>query len=189
MKHDNVTGHTPFLFAFFCIVGLLAPCGCRERRLSEAEAIAAFKKYVMSPIPTSVTDIRTDQPKDFGGYRYTFRFSIKRDDVVLLTNSGPFVRVWNVKYQNGDLWWQWSRDGLLGTGPITAMACYDHTQEPAWFRPGQWADPEAYAFRKEGDIVNTETFEKHSTGPTHMQILLYNEKEAEAYFVVTYWEK
>ena len=189
MKNDNVTRRTSFLFALFCLAGIPALCGCRERRLSEAEAITAFKKYVMSPIPTSVTDIRADQPKDFGGYRYTFRFSIKRDDVALLTNSGPFVRVWNIKYKNGRLSWQWNCDGILGTGPISGMPCYDHTREPGWFKPGLWNNPEVYAFWKEGDLVNVEIFEKDSRGPTEIRILLYNEEEAEAYFVVTFWEK
>jgi len=189
MKHDNVTRRRPFVFAFFCMVGLLAPYGCRARRMSEAEASAAFKKYVLSPIPVSVTHIRGDQPKDFGGYRYTFRFNINRDDLTLLTNSGPFVRVWNVKYKDGSLDWQWNRDGPLGTGPTSGMPCYDHTREPSWFRPGQWPNPEAYAFWKEGDLVNIETFGKHSSGPTNIQILLYNENEGEAYFVVYYSEK
>jgi len=190
MKHDNVTGRALFLFAFFCMAGFLVPCGCRkEQRMSEPEAIAAFKKYVLSPIPASVTDIRADQPKKFGGYSYTFRFKLNRDDLTLITSSVPFVRVWNVKYKNGHLSWQWNRDGLFGTGPGSGIQCYGaHTREPDWFRPGGWPDPEAHAFWKEGNFVNVEAIDKHS-GPTNIKVLLYNEKAAESYFYVYYSEK
>lgn len=189
MRHDSVRRCTSFVFVVFCMVVILGLCGCRERRMSEEEATAAFKNYVFNPIPASVANIRADQPKNFGGYRYTFRFNINRDDLTLLTNSGPFVRVWNVTYENRSLSWQWDRDGLFGTGKYNSgIPCYDHTREPSWFRPGQWANPEAYAFWKEGNFVNVETFGKHSSGPTKIKVLLYNEKEAEAYFVVTYFK-
>lgn len=188
LRDDNMARRTSFFFVFVSMAGLLALCGCRTRRMSEEEATAAFKNYVFNPVPASVANIRADQPKDFGGYRYTFRFNINRDDLALLTASCPFVRVWNIEYKSGSLRWQWSREGLLGTGPITGIPCYDHTREPRWFEPGQWADPEAYAFLKVGDWVNVETFGKRSSGPTNIKILLYNEKEREAYFVVTYYE-
>jgi hypothetical protein len=189
MNNYNVTRRTLFLFALFCMAGLLALSGCRARRLSKAETVTAFKKYVMSPIPMSVTNIKADQPKNFGGYRYTFRFNINRDDVGLLINSRPFVKVWNVKYKNGDLSWQWNCDGPLGTGPVSSMPCYDHTREPGWFKPGLRNNPEVYAFWKKGDLVNVQVFEKESRGPTEIRVLLYNGEEAEAYFVVYYSEK
>ena len=73
-----------------------------------------FRQYVLNPIPKSVKNIRADQPKNFGGYRYTFRFNINRGDLALLTDSRPFVRIWNVKYQEGDIWWTWDQDGPFG---------------------------------------------------------------------------
>ncbi len=191
MKHDNVSRPTPFVFVFCCMGGLLALCGCRARRMSEAEATAAFKKYVLSPIPASVTNIRADQPKKFRGYRYTFRFNINREDLVLIINSGPFVKVWHTKYENGALRWKWDRGtGLLGLSKYSSeIPCYDHTVEPPWFKLGQWDEPEAYAFRKKGYLLNIETIEKESSGPMNIKVLLYNENDAEAYFIVTYWEK
>jgi len=190
MKHGNAKGRKSCLLAFICAVGLLAPYGCRARRMSKTEASAAFKKYVLSPVPESVTNIRADQPKDFGGYRYTFRFKVDRDDLVLLTNSGPFAQVWNVDYENGRLSWHWDRNGPFGISKYrSGMPCYDHTREPVWFRPGLWGEPEAYAFWKEGDLVNTEIFSKDPDGPTTVKVLIYNEKEAEAYFIVYYSEK
>jgi hypothetical protein len=157
--------------------------------MSGTEASAAFRQYVLSPIPKSVTNIRADQPKNIMGYRYTFRFNMNRDDLALITDSRPFVRVWHVKYERRYLWWSWDQDGPLGMITYKGSAiCYDHTHEPAWFRPGLWDNPEAYVFEKVGDLLNAEAF-KSSNGPTDMRVLLYNEKEAEAYFVVTYWEK
>jgi len=150
-----------------------------------------FKKYILSPIPASVTDIRADQPSKIIGYRFTFRFKINREDLALIINSRPFMRVLNVEYKNGYISWQWNRDGPFGTGPTLDIPCYDHTREPRWFRPGRWDNPEAYAFRKVGDRVNIETYDKDSRGPrgpTNIQVLLYNEEEAEAYFVVMYYE-
>ena len=149
-----------------------------------------FRRYVLSPIPDSVTNIRADQPGQFDGYRYTFRFNIGRKDLALLIHSGPFVRVWNVKYRDGSLDWYWDRDGPFGTGRYgSGIICYKiSARKPRWFKPGLWDEPEAYAFWKKGSLVNTETFRKKSDGPTNIKVLLYNENEAQAYFVVTYSE-
>ncbi len=172
------------LFIFAWIIILKPP------KTPQTPPSEVFRQYVLGPIPESVTNIRADQPKNFGGYRYTFRFNINRDDLGLLINSRPFVRVWNVKYRDDSLDWAWDRDGPFGTGRYNSgMPCYDYTREPGWFRPGLWDNPEAYAFWKEGDLVNIEIFGKKSNGPTDIRVLLYNEDEAEAYFVVQYSEK
>ena len=174
---------------FICMVGFLAFCLCRPSRMSEERAVAAFKQYVLSPIPASVTDIRADQPKNWGGYRFTFRFKISRDDLSTFVKSRELVRVWNTKYEHGRLSWHWDRDGLFGTGKYgSGIPCYDHTRAPRWFKPERWDNPEAYALYRIGDHVNIETFAKNVRGPTNIRVLLYNEKETEAYFVVTYWE-
>ena len=147
-----------------------------------------FRGYVMSPIPKSVTNIKADQPKNFGGYRYTFRFNINRGDLALLTDSRPFVRIWNVEYWNGNLSWRWDNpDGKYGI----SIPCYDHTREHSWFKPGLWDNPEAYAFYKVGNLVNIQVFERDDrswSGRVKTQVLLYNEKEGEAYFIISSWE-
>jgi hypothetical protein len=148
-----------------------------------------FRQYVLSPIPKSVTNIKADPASIIFGYTYTFRFKINRDDLGLIINSRPFIRVWNVKYENGCLSWHWDRDGPFGIGLYgSSMDCYDSKGEPRWFRPGMWDDPETYAFSKHGDLVNIETFEKDSSGPVEIRVLLYNEKENEAYFVISSWD-
>ena len=147
-----------------------------------------FRGYVMNPIPQSVTNIKADQPKDFGGYRYTFRFNIDRGDLSLLTDSRPFVRIWNVKYKNGYLSWRWDNpDGKYGI----SIPCYDHTREPSWFKPGLWDNPETYAFYKVGRLINIQAIERDKWnlgGRVSTQVLLYNEKEGEAYFIISSWE-
>ena len=147
-----------------------------------------FRGYVLSPIPKSVTNIKADQPKNFGGYRYTFRFNINRGDLALLTDSIPFVRIWNVQYYNGYLSWSWDNtDDKYGI----SIPCYDHTREPGWFKPGLWDNPEAYAFYKVGHLINIQA-SKHDDwsldGRVTTEVLLYNEKESEAYFIVTRYE-
>ena len=143
----------------------------------------------MDPIPASVENIRADQPKNVGGYRYIFRFNINRDDLALLTDSRPFVRIWNVEYRNGYIWWTWDREGPFGLiFPNTAAICYDHTHEPNWFKPGLWDNPDAYALLKKGNLMNSEAFKSKSKGPKETRVLLYNQNEAEAYFVVSYSE-
>ena len=154
-----------------------------------------FRGYVLSPIPNSVTNIKADQPCKIFGSIYTFRFNISRGDLALLIDSRPFIGVWNVKYKNGMLEWGWG-----DTDPIElkmpkygiSLPLYgsnlDLPREPAWFKPGMWKNPEAYGFYKIGDLINTQIFEQdghHSDGRETIQVLLYNEKESEAYFIVS----
>ena len=176
MKYYRVTGCLLSLLLFICIV----QSGCKNRGMSKTKASEAFRRYVLGPIPESVTNIR-----------YIFRFNINREDLSLLINSKPFVRVWNVKYRNGNIDWYWDLDSpILGIGMHgSSIICYKQSaRKPGWFRPGLWDNPEAYAFWKEGNLVNIEVFDKESRGPTEIRVLLYNENDAEAYFVVTYWE-
>ena len=194
MKRHHLPALIIFLFGFLFFIVVffkyIPPLLLNTLKVPPLPPEVLFRRYVWSPIPESVTNIRADQPKNIQGYRYTFRFNINREDLGLLINSGPFVRVWNVKYEDGYLRWNWDRGGgLLGTSKYgTSIPCYDHTREPRWFKPGLWENPEAYAFEKRGNLVNTETFRKESNGPTNIRVLLYNENEAEAYFVVTYYE-
>lgn len=206
-KYYNLTDRTLLLFVFICMVELLTHSGCRPRRMSETEASAAFRRYVLDPIPKSVTNIKADQPSKIFGYTYTFRFNINRDDLGLLVNSRPFIKVWNVKYEDGMLSWGWGRVEVEGLvipegNPLDipkygiSMPLYgdvlDLPREPAWFKPGLWDNPEAYGFHKVGNLVNIQALERDrqkSRGRVTTQVLLYNEKQGEAYFVVSSWEE
>ena len=185
-----------------CMFGILGFTACRPRGMSEARASLIFKQYVLDPIPASVTNIRAHQPIIFYARTYTLRFNINRDDLGLLVNSRPFIKVWDVKYKDGSLSWGWGR---VEAGPLVipeAMAIpkyghgislYDPGREPVWFRPDLWDNPEAYGLYKIGDLVNTEAYERYSEkssklrGRKTIQVLLYNEKEGEAYFIASDW--
>ena len=190
----------PFLLFVFT-VGMLGFAGCRPRGMPEARASEVFRQYVLEPIPPSVKNIRAHQPGRFYGKRYTLRFNINRDDLNLIVNSRPFIRVRNVEYKNGSLDWGWGRldaDPLLipEGSPLDVpkynlgISLYGRKRGPAWFRPDLWDDPEAYCFYREGDLVNTEAYEREMRKSSQLrrgrhiiQVLLYNEKEGEAYFV------
>lgn len=133
-----------------------------------------FRKHVLDPIPQSVTDIRADRPKKYRGYTYTLRFKIDRPDVALLINAGSLKRVWNVKYKNGYLFWAWDTLNGFSLNGIDIIVYHpDGPPEPTWFKPELWEDSEAYAFSETTDCRITNT-----------KVLLFNEKEGEAYFIV-----
>lgn len=196
VKYYKLTARTLFLFVFICMVVLFALLVCKLRRMSKTGASQTFRRYVLEPIPKSVTNIKADQPSKIFGYTYTFRFNINRDDLALLINSRPFIRVWNVKYKNGCISWGWDRSGPMGIAKHgDSMPLYgdvwDLPREPAWFKPGLWDNPEAYGFHKVGTLVNIQALERDrqkSRGRVTIQVLLYNEKQGEAYFVASSWE-
>jgi hypothetical protein len=146
----------------------------------------AFRQYIMDPIPESVTNIKADRPSVIGGYTYVLRFNIGRADLDSIINSRPFQRVWNVKYNNGYLEWAWDTwQGFSMNGGDIIV--YGSRRGARWFRPELWDKPEVYVFEKVGDRVNTQIFDyepkvhdRHDT-----QVLLYNEKEGEAYFILS----
>lgn len=136
-----------------------------------------FRQHILDPIPESVTNIRADQAMNvLSSYRYTLRFNINRADVAELIYSNSLVRVWKVKYKkNGRLFWAWDTWHGLPTNGVDIIV-YDSRRwrrKPKWFRPELWDNPEAYAFEEKiGDRM-------------YIQVLLYNEKEGEAYFIVS----
>lgn len=151
-----------------------------------------FTKYILDPIPKSVTNIKADRPRLFLGYTYTLRFNINRADLALITGSRPFQRVWNVTYGmfgKGNLNWHWDPPGVT-IGPSLQIIVYHPKggrREPKWFTPNLWDDPEVYVFHKEGDHVNTQTigYDKKANEQEDTLVLLYNEKDQEAYFIIS----
>jgi len=190
VKQHKSTGRMLFLFRFvICTIVLLGFASCKFRKTSNSQATEIYRQYVLDPIPESVRNVKVDQADEIGGYRYTLRFSINRADLSLLINSRPFEKVWNVKYRDGFVEWGWDRDGPLGMSKLGySLTVYvPENSRPDWFRPELWANPEAYAFYKVGDLVNTQAFDgsRKPDGPVKTDVLLYNEKEGEAYFVAS----
>jgi len=186
--------------SFVFTVGMLGFAGCRPRGMPEEQASQVFRRYVLGPIPASVKNIKADQPGQLYGKWYALRFNINREDLNLIINSRPFIKVRNVRYKNGSLDWGWGRLDLGDMvipegGPLDTpkynlgISLYGRRRAPAWFRPDLWDDTEAYGFYRINDLVNTEAYEyqmqKSSglrSGRKMIQILIYNEKEQEAYF-------
>lgn len=86
----------------------------------------------------------------------------------------------------------WARRGPVGIPKYgLSMTLYGRARKSKWFRPELWDNTEAYGLSKIGDLVNTEAYERdreksrESKDRTTIQVLLYNEKEGEAYFIVS----
>ena len=158
-----------------------------------------FIEHLLYPIPESVKNIKADRPSEIGGYTYTLRYNINRADLELLIDSGAFIKVWNVKYENGYFHWHWYLPKLYGIpghqismhGSGMDIIVYHPERwrrEPRWFRLDQWENPEAYVFYKKGDLLNIQAFESdelETSDLTTIKVLLYNENEGEAYFIVS----
>ena len=206
MKRRHFAAIVVFIFGMIFFVGtlfkhvppLLFKIVAKTLGAPQAPPEEMFRQYVLSPIPKSVTNIKADQPSEIFGYDYTFRFNISRDDLALLIDSRPFVGVWNVKYKKGVLEWGWGRTGPIelespkyGYSLPLYYKSWSGPHEPVWFKPGLWDNPEAYAFYKVGDMVNIQALERdwqNLSGPVTIQVLLYNEKEGQVYFVISSWD-
>jgi hypothetical protein len=127
-----------------------------------------FRRYVLDPVPRSVTEVRVDRLGGVFAYGYAFRFRIQEADVATIIKSRPFQRVQNVRYEDwGELNFEWSP--TFGRG----LSLYpSETSMPAWFTPGLWHDPESYAYEQ-------------CTAHRRTWVLLYNRQAGEAYFVFT----
>jgi len=193
LKQHKLTVSALFPFGFVvCTVVLLGLTSCEFRKASNSQANKIYQQYVLDPIPESVENIKVDQADEIGGYRYTLRFNINKTDLSQIINSRPFERVWNVKYRNGFLEWGWDRDGPLGMSKrgYSLTVYIPEKSRPDWFRPELWDNPEAYAFYKVGDLVNVQAFDRDRKsggqgGQVKTDVLLYNEKEDEAYFIAS----
>lgn len=133
-----------------------------------------FRRYVSDPIPASVMNIRSDRDLPVYRYAYTFRFNINESDLALLVNSRPFQKISNVKYdsQTG-LYWEWDsrRSHTMSVyGPGQGRPWW-WQRKPRWFTPDRWDNPQAYAFKDKSQNWS-------------IQVLLYNDKLGQAYFIV-----
>ena len=110
------------------------------------------------------------------GYRYVFRFNIDREDINKIVSSRPFKQVGNIKYNennNGILYWNWipTHNG----GGIIVYHPKSNHRKPKWFQLDLWKDKDIEPYA----LVITQEHDKENS-----QILLYNEKEGEAYFIL-----
>jgi hypothetical protein len=94
-------------------------------------------------------------------------FKISKVDLDLVLNQRRFKKMMDFRYRNGIL------HVTVDPSHGEQLAVFRMEQHgPEWFRPEDWNNSEVYLF-KEKDIEYRE----------HLQVLIYNEKLAEAYFV------
>jgi len=173
-----------------CLVGLIL----MQKTPPMPQPTEIFTEHILDPIPNSVTNLKADRPgysQVFSkGYIYTLRFNINRADLVLIIGSQPFQKVWDVRYDEfGDINWYWDppyRTGRRGES-IIVYHPEGRRLEPKWFKTNQWYEFEVYVFKKVGDYVNAQAMEyfKKANEQEITHILLYNEKDQEAYFIIS----
>lgn len=171
-----------------CAVGLLIIIDCRPKDRTNTRVIGVFKRYFFQGVLESVADIRLDQPGKFQGRTYALRFNINRDDFTKLLKSRSFLKVYKLKYEDGILSWFWKsgEDNVLGMPTHgSGLPVYSQRRNPGWFRPDKLDGSESFAFEQIGDFVNPILSEgtRLIQGHTTILILIYSEKEGEAYLV------
>jgi hypothetical protein len=143
-----------------------------------------FEKYLLNPIPESVKNIKADKPKEIWGHTYTLLFNINRSDLDMLIDSRPFHKVRYIGYFDGHLRWAWDP---THSDSVIVYGSRRWRREPQWFRPEKWENSEVYVFEKVGDKVNIQAFDYQRDMYDRIvtQVLMYNEKEGQAYFILS----
>ena len=177
-----------------CLVGLIL----MQKTPPMPQPTEIFTEHIVDPILNSVTNLKADRPgysQVFSkGYIYTLRFNINRADLALIIGSQPFQRVWDVqygKYGKGNLHWRWDPPDSTyrRAGAIIVYHPEGGRREPKWFKTNQWDEFEVYVFKKVGDYVNAQavTYFKKANEQEITHVLLYDEKDQEAYFIISNW--
>ena len=160
--------------------------------LRRPSASVLFRWYVVEPIPASVAHIEVDQPMTHGGYGYVFRFAVNQADFELILKSRPFRRAYSAMRRDGHVltlrWWKDLKDstvtksegGEVHTFPevdgVSAhnFPVYDRTRrQPSWYNLATWHDPDTYAW------IQTDRDDLDDK-----QVLIYNSRLGQAYFIV-----
>jgi len=150
--------------------------------LKRVSAERVFKRIVIHPVPQSVRGIKADRDwREIIGHIYVLRFKISQPDLSVVLNSRPFSQVEWVEYDDGSLCWgdaplSERRDSVMKIPQRIAtksFALYSSKgilgRRPWWFRLKHWEHPDVYVFEEERE--------------RRVQILIYNDKSAEAYFI------
>jgi len=179
MDMDNMRQYRKMLVVILFFLVLLI-CGglvwlliLPEKIPLPAQPSDLFERYVLSPIPDSVTEIKANQTQAVLGYGFTFRFKISKEDLNLIVNSRLYKRATRMEYKDGIIMCNW--DPTFGdmTSGLTTYVYPPSLHKPAWFELETWDNPEAYA------IYEVKEYQRN------MWILAYNEDAGEAYFIVS----
>jgi hypothetical protein len=191
MARDGVQGHEPGESALACsgwrklvpVGAILCAAGTLLSIhivgvLRRPRADALFRQYILDTIPSSVADIKVDQPKAHGGYGYVFRFALGREDLDRIRSTRPFREAEDISYVRGTgLSWNWTDwDAAKSAGERGAsFLIYPRGRQPSWYDLPAWNDPRVYVLRQEqGEDKD-------------IQVLLYNMELGQAYFIAFHY--
>jgi len=95
-----------------------------------------FTRWILDPIPKSVTGIRSYTVKDnISGYKYLFHFKISEDDIEKILASRPFKKLMQLQFAGDFLERRWDE---RHTG------CTNIYRAPKWFKPQDLPEAQAY---------------------------------------------
>ena len=145
-----------------------------------------FRRFVLDPIPASVTNIKADQPVSVRGYEYVLLFNINREDLNRIVKSRPFREAQlSISKDGGYIFWEWKGwKDLPKSGHMRerggGFPVYSYPErKPSWYTLESWDNPELYL------IVPSVPRKKNE--PDN-QYLIYNAGLGQAFFIVfRYW--
>lgn len=167
------------LWVLLLALGVLVTIAVRARPPMETRV---FERYVLKPIPPSVASIRLHQATGSFGRTHILRFRISKRDAASIVASKPFE----------EFEWVWYRDYNVSSGNLPAngrdprqntmfgvavesVPVREHGKLwlPDWFAINDWKDPKVWRFHQKVGRAERD----------HIQLLIYNEKIGEAYFI------
>lgn len=164
------------------IIGVLVGSvviGVTVYAMHRLEHLSLFKRFVMNPIPASVTDLEVDG-KNFISFRYILKFEVSRSDLDLILATKPFRRLYNVVCKQGQLSFNYSNSTSVAYQYITDLSRYSG-RGTLWHALESWSLEEAYFYHEEeGGAPNARIL----SGEPNDQILIYNAETEQAYFIV-----
>ena len=149
-----------------------------------------FRKYVLKPIPKSVSDIKVDKLSPGGlfgsGRNFVMHFKISKAATELILNSRAFEEFEWAAYRQHTRWGvlEWGNKGTfvfdpqenLYRGTMThSIIVYTRKEPPSeWFKPTDWNGPKVkvYSFKEKWGRSR-----RYRTN-----VFIFNEDLGEAYF-------
>jgi len=168
------------------IIAFIINVGPDNKYLSDSEL---FKKFILDPIPESVTDLRVNRPASYYfDPVYVMNFKINNNDIQTILKTKPFVEHgwWELDTHLGTLRWKYKyviKDPLdetrtLDQGTKTDIVFLNKDKNgfvnPHWFRPVRYKK-RFYAYQ-----IN-----RNPNNPIHVtnHVLIYDEELSETDYI------
>ena len=99
----------------------------------------AFRRYIINPIPNSVSEMEVDFIDIRFDHIFVFKFSISEKDLQNLLRKKGFKLAGPFTYENGRLKWE-----------SLNLNLYEHRKEPEWFDLDTWDSAKIYEVELRG---------------------------------------